>query len=113
MDRMAETVVKNEKEQILAEERRILKLQLEREEKQSADEFMKKLQSIETNKMINKQLVDQIDEKQKVKEEKMKADKRYKQMLADEIHLKELKEQDKKQQHQNSLNDNKNYILSQ
>jgi len=38
MDRMADTVVKNEREQIIAEEKRILQLQLEREDKIAADE---------------------------------------------------------------------------
>lgn len=76
MDRMADTVVKNEREQIIAEEKRILQLQLEKEDRMTADEQMKKLSVMEKNKMINKQLAVQMDEKRQVKEEKVKADKR-------------------------------------
>lgn len=113
MDRMADTVVRNEREQILAEEKRLLKLQMEREERLQADAYIKKIQTLEHNKMVNKQLTVQMDEKLKVKEEQIKADKRYKHMLQNEHDIIELKEQNKKQEHQNSLMDNKNYILSQ
>lgn len=74
MDRMADTVVRNEREQILAEEKRLLKLQMEREERLQADAHIKKIQTLEHNKMVNKQLTVQMDEKLKVKEEQIKAD---------------------------------------
>lgn len=43
MDRMADTVVKNEREKIIAEERHLLQLQLEREQKLLEDERQKRI----------------------------------------------------------------------
>jgi len=54
MDAMADTVVKNEKEKILKEERRLLQYQQEKDRKDIEDEKERKERIREQNKEINK-----------------------------------------------------------
>lgn len=63
MDRMADTVVRNDKEKMIAEEQRLLQLQAEKEMREIQEERERKTKILEHNRMINMHLCDQIDQK--------------------------------------------------
>lgn len=69
MDRMADTVVRNDKEKMIAEEQRLLQLQAEKEMREIQEERERKTKILEHNRMINMHLCDQIDQKNMKKQE--------------------------------------------
>lgn len=69
MDRMADTVVRNDKEKMIAEEQRLLQLQAEKEMREIQEERERKTKILEHNRMINMHLCDQIDQKNQKKQE--------------------------------------------
>mmetsp|Transcript_61885 Transcript_61885/g.52435 ORF Transcript_61885/g.52435 Transcript_61885/m.52435 type:complete len:269 (+) Transcript_61885:509-1315(+) len=107
MDKMADTIVKKDKIKIVAEERRLLQLQMDRNLKLLKEEQEKKQFMFQQNKIINEQLVDQMDEKQRLKNDQVKADKRFKDKLIAEINDKESLDEIRRQEHKISLMNNK------
>lgn len=69
MGKMADTVLKNQKEAELALERAILKQEEERIEKQVREEEKKKLQNFEKNRKLQQELHNQLSYKQRQKRE--------------------------------------------
>jgi hypothetical protein len=68
MDRMADTVVKNDYEKRIAEEQRLLQMQAEKEMREVQEERERKTKILEHNRMINIHLVDQMDQKTQKKQ---------------------------------------------
>lgn len=68
MDRMADTVVKNDYEKRIAEEQRLLQMQAEQEMREVQEERERKTKILEHNRMINIHLVDQMDQKTQKKQ---------------------------------------------
>lgn len=60
---MADTVVRNDREKMIAEEQRLLQMQAEKEMREIEEERERKSKILEHNRMINLQLMDQMEQK--------------------------------------------------
>jgi len=107
MDRMADTVVRNDKEKMIAEEQRLLQLQAEKEMREIQEERERKTKILEHNRMINMHLCDQIDQKNMKKQELKNDDIRMQEeLLADNRRKQEL-DDNKRSMYKQNLNMNR------
>ena len=75
MNAMADTVVKNENEKRIREEKRLLLLQQEKDLRDAEEERLRKERIKRENLNINKYLMNQMDERQRKKLEEQNRDK--------------------------------------
>lgn len=92
MNAMADTVVKNENEKRLKEERRLLQLQAEKEARDIQDELSRKDRIRRENKEINNYLMAQMEERKQRKIDNFVKDKEMQHALLDKN--RQLKEND-------------------
>jgi len=76
MDKMADTVINNDNEKRSAEEQRLLQMQALKEMREIDEERERKTKILEHNRMVNLHLMDQMDEKTKLKNELKQDDRR-------------------------------------
>jgi len=113
MDKMAKSVIEEVNEKILVDENRLVKLQMEKDKKEMEIERDRKIKKYEQNKMINRDLLEQIDEKIKKKDHESLNDKKYRDELMERIKIENEQEQEKRQNYKNSLLIYKDYIKEQ
>lgn len=113
MNKMADTVVRNENEKRLKEERRLLQLQHDKEEREIREERERKIRAFEQNVQINKYLMDQMNQRQEQKQRDLQRDKELQHNLLEKN--RRLKEQDdsKNAQYHEELRRNRDFVLKQ
>jgi len=107
MDRMADTVVRNDKEKMIAEEQRLLQLQAEKEMREIQEERERKTKILEHNRMINMHLCDQIDQKNMKKQELKNDDIRMQEELLADNRRKQERDDNKRSMYKQNLNMNR------
>jgi len=113
MNAMADTVVRNENEKRLKEERRILELQMEKEKKDMLEERDRKSRILNQNVNVNKYLMDQMEQKKETKIKLKHEDKLLQERLLNDIKIKQELDDEKARTHKESLNYNREFILKQ
>lgn len=107
MDRMADTVVKNDYEKRIAEEQRLLQMQAEKEMREVQEERERKTKILEHNRMINIHLVDQMDQKTQKKQALKNEDIRMQEELLENNRRKQEADDYKRSMYKSNLHMNK------
>jgi len=88
-------------------------MQAEKEMREIEEERERKSKILEHNRMINVQLVDQMEQKAKKKQDLKDEDRKMQETLLNNNRIKQSEDDIKRANYKNSLHKNKNYVLKQ